>query len=82
MIAGKRVVEGFWLGHWMREQNIPQSLMLFREVAKLMRADVLTTRVGKTFSLDQVIAAANEAESSGRSGKVMLQIHSGKAGSV
>jgi NADPH2:quinone reductase len=80
MIAAKRVVEGFWLGHWMRERSIPQSLSLFRDVARLMRADVLTTRVGKTFSLEQVVEAANEAESPGRSGKVMLQIGSRAAG--
>lgn len=76
MIAGKRVVEGFWLGHWMRGQSIPQSLGLFKEVARLMRAGVLTSRTGKTFTLDDVISAVKEAETPGRIGKVLLKISS------
>ena len=33
MISGKRVVQGFWLGYWMRERSIPAALLLFREIA-------------------------------------------------
>jgi NADPH:quinone reductase-like Zn-dependent oxidoreductase len=73
MIAGRRVVEGFWLGHWMRTRNIPQSLSLFREIANLMRAEVLTTRVGKSFALNDIHAAADAAEVAGRDGKVLLR---------
>lgn len=72
MIAGKRLVQGFWLGHWMREQSIPKSLGLFREVARLMRADVLTTRVGRKFSIDAILDAVREAEVPGREGKTLL----------
>ena len=74
MIAGKRVVEGFWLGHWMREQSIPRSLGMFREVASLMREGVLTTRVGATFSLGEIVQAAQNAETPGRQGKTLLKI--------
>jgi NADPH:quinone reductase len=74
MIAGKRVVEGFWLGHWMRERSIPQSLRLFAEVARLMRADVLTTRVGASYPLQDVIEAARNAETPGREGKTLLRM--------
>ena len=35
MISGRKVVEGFWLGHWMRDRSIPASLLLFREIAAL-----------------------------------------------
>ena len=38
MISGRKVVEGFWLGHWMRDRSIPASLLLFREIASLIRA--------------------------------------------
>jgi NADPH:quinone reductase len=76
MIAGRRVVEGFWLGHWMRKQNIPKSLLLFREIATLLRAGVLATDVGATFPLDAIADAVREAEAVGRKGKVLLTIGS------
>jgi NADPH:quinone reductase-like Zn-dependent oxidoreductase len=76
MIAGKRVVEGFWLGHWIRERSIPAALRLFREIAGLIRSGVLATQTGKTYPLDAVGEAAREAEAVGRQGKVLLTIGS------
>ena len=74
MIAGKRVVQGFWLGHWMRERSIPAALLMFREIAKLIRSGVLATETGKSFPLDAIVDAAREAEVPGRQGKVLLRI--------
>lgn len=74
VISGKRVVEGFWLGHWMRQQSILKSLAHFREITKLIRAGVLQSEVGTHFSLDQIGAAVKEADSVGRGGKVILRI--------
>lgn len=74
MIAGRRVVEGFWLGHWMRSRNIPQSLSMFREIAKLMREEVLTTRIGPSFPIERILDAAKAAEVPGRDGKVLLAL--------
>ena len=73
MIAGKRVIRGFWLGHWMKERSIPQSLILFREIAALMRSGVLTTEVGPSFGFDRIAEAVREAERPGRRGKVLLR---------
>lgn len=74
MIAGKRVVEGFWLGHWMRERSIPSALRLFREIASLIRAGVLATETGRAFPLEAVHDAVREAETVGRHGKVLLRM--------
>jgi NADPH:quinone reductase-like Zn-dependent oxidoreductase len=76
MIAGRRAVEGFWLGHWTREQSIPTMLRLFREIAKLMRAGILTTEIRHKYPLDQIAEAVREAEAVGRTGKVLLTIGS------
>ncbi len=73
MIAGKRVVEGFWLGHWMRERSIPAALLMFREVAKQIRAGTLATDIGPSFPLDSIAQAVREAEAVGRIGKVLLR---------
>jgi NADPH:quinone reductase-like Zn-dependent oxidoreductase len=77
MIAGMRVVEGFWLGHWMRQRNIPAALKLFHEIAVLIRAGVLATEIGETFGLEQSVAAVRAAEAVGRRGKVHFKIAKG-----
>ncbi|MFO0950877.1 MAG: zinc-dependent alcohol dehydrogenase family protein [Isosphaeraceae bacterium] len=69
MIAGKRVVQGFWLGHWVRGRSIPQNLGLFREIARQMRQGVLTTEVGGRFSLEQVAEAVRSAEQAREAGE-------------
>jgi NADPH:quinone reductase len=74
MIAGKRVIEGFWLGHWMRDRSIPSALKLFHEIAGLIRGGVLATELGAAFPLDAIGDAVREAEVVGRRGKVLLRI--------
>lgn len=74
MIAGHRVVEGFWLGHWMRQRSIPAALRLFTEIARLMRAGILATEVGSRFPLEKIKDAAQQAEVVGRQGKVLLRL--------
>jgi NADPH:quinone reductase-like Zn-dependent oxidoreductase len=74
MIAGKRVVEGFWLGHWSRAQSIPAMLRLFREIATLIRAGILSTEIGHAYPFDRIAEAVREAEAVGRVGKVLLSI--------
>lgn len=74
MIAGKRLVQGFWLGHWIRGRSIPKSLALFREIAHLMREGVLTSEIQGTFPLEQVVQAVQEAERVGKAGKLLLKI--------
>lgn len=73
LIAKRCRIDGFWLGHFMRRQSIPASLGLFREVAQLMRANVLTTQVGSSFGLDAFRDAISYAEAPGRPGKALLR---------
>jgi NADPH:quinone reductase len=72
MIAAKRMVRGFWLGHWMKERSIPAALLLFREIAALIRAGVLATEVGPKYPLEAIGDAVRRAEAVGRGGKVLL----------
>ncbi|MDR3618876.1 MAG: zinc-dependent alcohol dehydrogenase family protein [Paludisphaera borealis] len=74
VISGRRVVEGFWLGFWMRDRSIPASLLLFREIAALIRNDVLTSEIGASYALDDVVPAVREAAAVGRGGKVLLKL--------
>ena len=79
LISGRKVVEGFWLGHWMRERSIPANLLLFREISTLIRAGVLGSEIGSAFDLEGIREAARQAETTARGGKVLLRIGSGSA---
>jgi NADPH:quinone reductase len=74
VISGPRTVEGFWLGHWMRSRSIPSALLLFREIASLIRQEVLVSEIGRTFPLHEIQAAAREAATVGRQGKTLLTL--------
>jgi NADPH:quinone reductase-like Zn-dependent oxidoreductase len=76
MISARRLVHGFWLGHWMREQNIPTALKLFHDIAGLIRSGVLATEVGATYPLEAIGDAVRAAEATGRHGKVLVKLGS------
>ncbi len=76
LISGRKVVEGFWLGHWMRERSIPSNLLLFREIASLLRQGILGSEIGCSFTLDEIGQALRQAEAQARGGKVLLRIDS------
>jgi NADPH:quinone reductase len=75
MIAGKRVIEGFWLGHWMLSRSKIKAVGLFMEIARMIRDGVLATDPGQHFPLDSIGAAVKEAETVGRKGKVLLTMN-------
>lgn len=74
MIAGKRVVRGFWLGHWMQTRSIPQSLTLFKQIGQLIRDGILSTEVGAQVPFTQIEEAVRQAEVVGKQGKVLLRM--------
>ena len=73
MIAGKRVIEGFWLGHWMASRSKLKSIGLFREIFAAIREGTLASESGESFSLDAIGPAVVAAEVVGRRGKVLLK---------
>lgn len=74
MIAGKRVVEGFYLGHWAAGRPKWKMIALFRQISALIRAGVLATEPGRRFPLDAIGDAARQAEEPGRRGKGLIEI--------
>tara|TARA_B100000029_G_C17292199_1_gene857405 strand:- start:475 stop:846 length:372 start_codon:yes stop_codon:yes gene_type:complete len=73
MTNGSRV-EGFWLGPWMASQGILAKLKLVKTVGRLVADGVLDSEIGDVFPLDQVADAVTASETSGRGGKVLLQL--------
>jgi NADPH2:quinone reductase len=78
MIAGRRIVEGFYLGHWAADRSKIKMLLLFREIAALIRKGVLATELGREYPLDAIVDAVRDAQGVGRRGKVLLRIGPGK----
>jgi NADPH:quinone reductase-like Zn-dependent oxidoreductase len=72
VISGRKMLEGFWLGHWMRDQSIPTALLLFREIAGLIRKGVLRSDAGPAYPLSRINEAVVQAERQARGGKVLL----------
>jgi NADPH:quinone reductase-like Zn-dependent oxidoreductase len=72
MISNNLRIDGFWLGHWMRARSIPQSLLMFRQTAGLIRDGILSTTPGPRFGLDDIVSAVQAAEVPNRAGKVLL----------
>jgi NADPH2:quinone reductase len=72
ILAGHRILEIFWLGEWMKEQNEAELHRLFEEIVALIREGVLGTTRAHTFSLDEIGTAVKQAEAPGRQGKVLL----------
>jgi len=73
LIAGKRL-EGFYLGHYMQKRPLWKNLLLFREIARLIRAGVLDTPPGERYGLERIKDAVAAAERPGKPGKVLLTI--------
>jgi NADPH:quinone reductase-like Zn-dependent oxidoreductase len=74
LMVNHKTVEGFWLSIWAARQSMITMLLLFRRISQLLRAGVLTTEVGSSFSMDQIKDAVRQAATPGRQGKVLLKI--------
>ena len=73
ILAGRRILEVFWLGYWFYKFDEAARRHLIQEVVTLMREGILVTSIAKRrYSFDEIGAAVTEAESMGRRGKVLL----------
>jgi len=73
ILAGRRILEVFWLGYWFPKLGETARRQLVEDVVTLMRDGILvTSSYTRTFSLDEIRTAVTQAESIGRQGKVLL----------
>jgi NADPH:quinone reductase-like Zn-dependent oxidoreductase len=73
ILAGRRILEVFWLGYWLPRLDERTRLQLVPEIVSLMREGILVTSpAARSFSLDEIGAAVTQAESIGRQGKMLL----------
>src|SRR5215472_571478 len=72
ILAGRRVVEVFWLGYWLPRLGTKERHKLTEAIAGFIRDGILETSPGRRYSLDEIGAAVTQAESVGKQGKVLL----------
>lgn len=72
ILAGRRVLEVFWLGYWLPRLGAGERRQLMGAIADLIKDGTLETSPGRRYSLDEIDAAVTQAESAGRKGKVFL----------
>jgi NADPH:quinone reductase-like Zn-dependent oxidoreductase len=67
-------VEGFWLSHWVRQQNPLTMLGLFRRIGRLFESGVLVTPIAASFALSDFAKAVQLAQDPSRNGKVLFRM--------
>ncbi|GHO84755.1 zinc-dependent alcohol dehydrogenase family protein [Dictyobacter formicarum] len=72
ILAGRRILEVFWLGYWFPRLDAAAKQDLFNEIVELMREGILKTSAALKFPLHDVAAAVRQAEEKGKQGKVLL----------
>jgi NADPH:quinone reductase len=72
ILAGRRVLEVFWLGYWLPRLTTQERHELTDAIAGLVRDGVIETVPGLRYSLDEIDTAVAQAESVGKKGKVLL----------
>jgi len=72
ILAGRRVLEVFWLGYWLPRLGTKERRQLTGAIAGLVRDGILETAPGRRYSLDEIGVAVTQAESVGKQGKVLL----------
>lgn len=74
LIRSGAILEGFWLARHMESLSLPSRLRLVSKLTGFIRSGILSTEVGKVFPLEEVVEAVIEAERTGKSGKVLIQL--------
>ena len=67
-------IAGFWLARWLPQLSLIAKLKLIRTVSGLIQEGVLTSQISDVYPLDCIGEAVRAAETSGRTGKVLLRI--------
>lgn len=72
ILAGRRIVEVYWLGYWLPRLTEAERRQLGEDIVALMREGIIETSPGRQYSLDEIGDAVAQAEQKGRRGKVFL----------
>ena len=72
ILAGRRILEVFWLGYWLPRLDETAQRQLVQDIVSLVREGILVTSAARPFSLDEISTAVRQAEAPDRQGKILL----------
>lgn len=72
ILAGRRILEVFWLGYWFPRLEETARGKLVQDIVTLMREGLLVTSAAQKFTLDEIGTALTQAEATGRQGKILF----------
>ena len=72
ILAGRRILEVFWLGYWLPRMEESARRQLVQDIVTLLHDGVLTTSAARPFSLAEISTAVAQAEATGKKGKMLL----------
>jgi NADPH:quinone reductase len=72
IVAGRRILEAYWLGYWFARLDETARRRLFQEIVNLIHEGILVTSPARPFPLDEIGTAVTQAEATGRKGKILL----------
>jgi NADPH:quinone reductase-like Zn-dependent oxidoreductase len=72
ILAGRRILEVFWLGYWLPRLDVAARRQLVQDIVTLLHEGILTTSMSLPFSLKEIGIAVTQAETMGRQGKILL----------
>jgi NADPH:quinone reductase-like Zn-dependent oxidoreductase len=75
ILAGRRILEVFWLGYWLPRLEEPARRQLVQDIVTLMREGLLMTSGAQKYTLEEIGTAIVQAEATGRQGKMLLVPH-------
>lgn len=72
ILAGRRILEVFWLGYWLPRLDAAARGQLVQDIVTLLHQGILTTSAARKYPLEEIGAAVSQAETTGRQGKILL----------
>lgn len=72
ILAGRRILEVFWLGYWLPRLEEAARGQLVQDIVTLLHEGILTTSTTRTYPLEEIGTAVSEVETTGRRGKILL----------
>jgi NADPH:quinone reductase-like Zn-dependent oxidoreductase len=72
ILAGRRILEVFWLGYWLPRLEKTARRQLIQDIVTLLREGLLVTSGARKYAFDEIGTAVKHAEATGRQGKILL----------
>jgi len=68
-------IEGFFLTNWMDGKSLFKKMGIIRKVDKLIQQNILSSKIGPVYDIDDYKDALKAVNEAGNKGKVLLRLN-------